>query len=171
MIRLSSAAARSGLLGALLLTGIAWAGGSCKQPRDVAAIQTAALQQNLMVAALTCHSVNSYNQFVISHRPELLELDRALMNYFMQRNTQSGEADYHAYKTWLANTASMRSLHDPEFCRTAFAEFDAALDTTKPLPQVFSEEPVPTGIDIAACSDSTQSDTTPLQRSASLDDH
>jgi hypothetical protein len=160
----SSAVAKT--LAALMLAGTAWAGGSCKQPQDVAAIQAAALQQNLMVAALTCHSVNSYNQFVTSHRPELLELDRSLMSYFMHRNVTRGEEDYHAYKTWLANTASLRSLRDPQFCSTAQAEFESARDSTKPLPQVFSEEPVPTGVDVAACSDDA-----PLQRSASLFDN
>lgn len=170
MTRLSSAVAAK-TLAALLLAGSAWAGGSCKQPQDIAAIQTAALQQNLMVAALTCHGTNSYNQFVTSHRPELIELDRALMNYFMHRNAGSGEEDYHAYKTWLANTASLRSLHDPQFCNTAYAEFDAALDVAKPLPQVFSEAPVPTGVDMTVCADGPSIDYPPLQRSASLDDH
>ena len=65
-----------------LLAGNAWAAGSCVRPQDVTALRTAALQQQLMVAALTCHDVAAYNRFVISHQGALQVSDKALMDFF-----------------------------------------------------------------------------------------
>ena len=57
----------------------AWASPACERPEDAAAIHTAALQQELMVAAFLCHDIPAYNDFVLSHRSALQDSDRALM--------------------------------------------------------------------------------------------
>jgi hypothetical protein len=113
-----------------LLAGNAWAASVCARPQDMAALQTAALQQQLMVAALTCGDVNAYNGFVLSHRSELQKSDSALMSFFVRRgqDIQKGADDYNAYKTWLANDSSLRSLRDPRFCRSANVAFRVAHD-------------------------------------------
>ena len=151
----------SGVLAILLPAGTGWAGASCDTTQGEAALRTAALQQYLMVAALTCRKVASYNTFVTSHQSELQDSDRALLRYFVGRSAQTGDGDYNAYKTWLANTASMRSLHDPQFCLIAEAAYSASNDPSKPLLQLVREQPVP--IDIADMSCGSGSDVTVAQ--------
>jgi hypothetical protein len=87
-------------------------------------LQSAALQQQLMVAALTCHKSADYNQFVTSFRGQLIKSDNELKKFFAGR--PRGE-DYNAYKTRVANSASLRSLHDAQFCDSAQKVFDLAL--------------------------------------------
>lgn len=113
------------MLVAASLTGNAWAG--CISPADMAALKTAAMQQELMVAAFSCHDIDLYNHFVRSHQPELIQSDARLKAYFVQRDGGRGEASYHTYKTELANSSSLRSIQSTdEFCDRADADFGAA---------------------------------------------
>jgi hypothetical protein len=105
-----------------MVPGAAWAGG-CASQADASALRVAALQQELMVAAFTCHDVSRYNNFVRAHQPELIASDDTLKAYFVRR---SGEAAYHTYKTELANSASLRSVRDDGFCGRADHEFDVS---------------------------------------------
>jgi len=149
---------------AAVLIAVPVRGGQCGSREGETALRTAALQQYLMVAALTCQRVSAYNSFVVSHQSELQQSDRALLALFMSRNARTGDADYNAFKTWLANSASMRSLHDPQFCVIADAAFGAATERGTPLAQLVYERPVP--LDISAeCG--RQADAS-LQRQASL---
>lgn len=147
-----------------LLLSSAFAGPSCETPQGAAPLKTAALQQYLMVAALTCQRVPAYNLFVTSHQRELQQSDKSLLELFMRRDARSGDAQYNAYKTWLANAASMRSLHDPQFCQIADAAFGAAIDAGKPLAQIVSERPVPLDISDVECDTNAT-----LQRHAALE--
>jgi hypothetical protein len=110
-----------------MLTGNAWAATSCARPQEMMALRTAALQQRLMVAALACHDAADYNRFVVSHQRELQDSDRALMRFFVRQDAQKGTDDYNTYKTGLANDASLHSVRDPRFCRSAKAAFDDEL--------------------------------------------
>jgi hypothetical protein len=114
------------MLAAASLTGNAWAG--CVSDADMAALRTAAMQQELMVAAFSCHDIDLYNHFVRSHQPELIQSDARLKAYFVQRDGgRRGEASYHSYKTELANASSLRSIRSTEeFCDRAGADFDAS---------------------------------------------
>jgi hypothetical protein len=109
----------------LSLTANAWGSGRCAQPEEAMALNTAAIQQQLMVAALSCHQTRLYNRFVSSYRGELQRSDAVLLHYFAARH--GGKAAYHSYKTKLANAASLESLHDRHFCVEAHAVFHAAL--------------------------------------------
>jgi hypothetical protein len=98
---------------------------------DLSPLKTAALQQELMVAALSCHAVRAYNRFVRNHRAELLDSDAALLTYFARHDGDGGTAGYNAFKTELANAASLRSAEDTEgFCADADSEFDYVLRPT-----------------------------------------
>lgn len=113
-------------LAILVLTTGAGAREFCARPDEVTALKTAVVQQELMVAALSCHQTGLYNRFVIFHRGELQHSDAVLRNYFAQRD---GIEAYHAYKTRLANDASLDSLHDIEgYCSRARATFEDALE-------------------------------------------
>ncbi|GAA0572081.1 hypothetical protein [Rhizomicrobium electricum] len=96
----------------------------CATAPELKVLQSTALQQQLMVAALTCHMRDDYNRFVAAYRDGLMQSDAALKAFFATR--PRGE-DYNAYKTRVANTASLRSVHDPRFCDSARKVFDMAL--------------------------------------------
>lgn len=99
---------------------------SCDRPEDMLAVQTAALQQELVVAALMCREVSTYNEFVLSHQAALQQADATLLAFFKTTNPQDGFGAYNLYKTELANAASLRSVRDPYFCYRAKADFRAA---------------------------------------------
>src|SRR5262245_44237189 len=120
---------------ALMLTcmgGNVWAAAAtasgCARPADMNALRTAAMQQRLMVAALSCGESQSYNQFVRTYQTELQESDKNLQSYFRRVNGKTGTADYHAYKTKLANSSSMAVINDSTgYCASAKASFEEAL--------------------------------------------
>lgn len=105
----------------------------CATPADVTAIQVAAVQQELMVAALTCNDTASFNAFQTGYSDELRHSDRHLMTMFTRFFGAKGHAEYHAFKTRLANNSSIRSIHDNRgFCQEASQVFAAALAPGKP---------------------------------------
>ncbi len=107
----------------------AFASGSCVTPADAMALKTAALQQQLMVAAFMCHDTKPYNHFVLAYRRELQGSDRALKMFFIHRASGHGEADYDTYKTRAANLSALaQARNDRAFCNRASHLFDAALE-------------------------------------------
>jgi hypothetical protein len=96
----------------------------CASAPELKVLQSTALQQQLMVAALTCQMRGDYDRFVAAYRDGLIQSDAALKAFFAAR--PRGE-DYHAYKTRIANAASLRSVRDPQFCASARKVFDMAL--------------------------------------------
>lgn len=139
-----------------MLTGNAWAAASCARPQDVTALQVAALQQQLMVAAFSCNNAADYNRFVISHRRELQESDRALMGFFLRQDADKGTDNYNAYKTGLANDSSLRSARDPRFCRSAKAAFDDAFKHEGSVAELVSQRPSLARTGYASCAPSAQ---------------
>lgn len=116
---------------ATTLALLGWTGqalaGACAQPNEAIALKTAAMQQELMVAALYCNDVALYNRFVVSYQRELQSSDAALLTFFVHGH--GGSTAYHAYKTNLANDFSLSGLHAMgAYCQTAKLAFDAALD-------------------------------------------
>lgn len=123
----------------------------CAKTEEVTAIQAAAIQQELMVAALTCNEVTNFNTFQTSFGPELRAYDATLERMFKRLyGGGHGEAEYHAFKTRLANHSSMRSITDnPSYCQEARDVFAAALIPDKPTlagfvstVQVYEQSPV-----------------------------
>jgi hypothetical protein len=109
------------------MAGQGFAAGMCAKPDEALALKTAAMQQQLMVAALYCNDVGLYNRFVVSYQHELQSSDAALLAYFQRGH--GGSTAYHAYKTGLANDFSLNGLHGmASFCAGANAAFDAALN-------------------------------------------
>ena len=95
-------------------------------------MQAAAVQQQLMVAALSCDSVKLYNSFVIAYQKELYAADRQLLKFFRRMKPRGGELDYHSFKTRMANMSSQLSIHDiASFCTTSKAAFALALGPTR----------------------------------------
>jgi len=119
------------------------AGAPCTRPQELAAIKTAAVQQELMVAALSCNATPRYNQFVTTFQGALQASDRALQAFFQRAAGRGGMAAYHAFKTRMANAASRRSItHITNFCNGAESMFVAALDSGEPnLASFLSSQP------------------------------
>jgi hypothetical protein len=108
----------------IAMTAQASAAALC-DPGAAAALKTAAVQQELMVAGLTCGDVSAYNRFVLDYRPGLQKSDAALMAYFRDRD--GNEAGYDSYKTKLANLAAGKSgANTARYCASAGREFAAA---------------------------------------------
>ena len=133
------------------------------------------MQQRLMVAALSCGETQSYNNFVRAYQKELQASDRALQNYFRRVNGKTGTADYHAYKTRLANSSSMAVINDMTgYCASAKASFDQALNakpnltvftSTAAIDQRFVPCPLQTASDTAKKAPAPAPRTRPAQRS------
>ena len=100
----------------------------CASPAEAAALKTAVMQQELMVAALQCHETAAYNRFVLAYRPELQDSDAALKAFFVRRGGEHGEAGYDTFKTKAANLSALEQARNgPAFCADAHALFQAAL--------------------------------------------
>jgi hypothetical protein len=100
----------------------------CASPAEAAALKTAVMQQELMVAALQCHEAGAYNRFVINYRGELQSSDAALKAFFVRRGGEHGEAGYDTFKTKAANLSALEQARDAQsFCADAHALFGAAL--------------------------------------------
>ena len=111
------------VLALMAMTAQASAAAICDQ-KTAAALKTAAVQQELMVACLTCHASAAYNRFVLTDQPQLQQSDADLMAYFKTRD--GNEAGYDSYKTKLANLAAGREASDDAFCAATARVFRAA---------------------------------------------
>jgi hypothetical protein len=106
----------------------------CTTQNELSSLRTAALQQQLMVAGLTCHAADAYNRFVLAYRPELQKSDAELKDYFIRRGGERGEADYDTFKTKLANLASFSDSTDGRaYCANSRVSFEMALRDNQSL--------------------------------------
>src|SRR5258705_1479361 len=120
-----------------------WAQGICVRPQDMTALQTATVQQHFMFAGLSCDTADLYNSFVRANRGDLQKSDEALQAYFVRRDARTGVADYHSFKTKLANVYSSRSAGNPKsFCRNATASIQIALRDKKNFAELVSSQPI-----------------------------
>lgn len=108
----------------------------CASTSEVTAIQAQVVQQQLMVAALTCGQIANFNAFQTSFRSEMVASDGNLMRMF--KRLGKGSAGYHLFKTNLANKFSIKSIRArQEFCDAVVPVFAAALAPVKPTLREF----------------------------------
>jgi hypothetical protein len=116
---------------------------NCAAPGEELALRTAALQQQLMVAAFMCHDGPVYNRFVQVHRDELQGSDAVLKGYFVRHGNAPG---YDTYKTRAANLSGLaQARNDQDFCAVAGQLFAAALETQAPLAAFVAAAPAAPG--------------------------
>jgi len=114
------------------VVGNAWGADVCAKAPELTALQVAAVQQQLMVAAFACNDASLYNRFVLAYRDELQRSDQSLQAFFTRMDETTGAAEYHTFKTKMANIYSLRSNANKNgFCQSAKASFDAALSGEK----------------------------------------
>src|SRR3954470_8726962 len=127
MLKTASAAIALLALANPALINSAWAAG-CATPSEAAALKTAVIQQELMVAALQCHETAAYNPFVMNYRGELQSSDATLKAFFVRRGGEHGEAGYDTFKTKAANLSALEQARDARsFCADAHALFTGVL--------------------------------------------
>jgi hypothetical protein len=108
----------------LALANPALAAGGCATSADAAALKTAVINQELMVAAFQCQEVSAYNRFVTTRKRELQSSDAVLKAYFIR--SKRGEAGYDSFKTKAANISALeQARHSDTFCANAHALFAA----------------------------------------------
>lgn len=113
------------LISASLLGATAVQAAPCTTSGEWAALRSAAVQQELMVAGLTCQAIGSYNRFVIAYRGELQASDADLKAYFIKRQGARGEAAYDTFKTKLANLSSLSEISNTSgFCASMRMAFN-----------------------------------------------
>lgn len=139
------------------------AGERCASPREYSSLKLAALQQELMVAALTCHETRSYNRFVLSYRPQLQRSDRAMLAFFKKRDgARAGDAHYNAYKTKLANDSMLQeNANGDAYCDEAREAFQAAFENHGSLNNWVATQRVSVEIPYEDCSKEEAEVTTP----------
>ena len=109
----------------------------CAQPDEAAAIQTTAVDQQLVDAALTCGDATraSFNAYRTAFGPELRLTDKALLRMFTRLyGGTKGDAAYNLFKTNMASKAELKRIQNStDFCRAADLVLAAANGPQKPL--------------------------------------
>ena len=96
------------VLALITMTAPLAAAPKCATPVDVAAFRSAAIQQQLMVAALTCNQLDQYNRYVVAYRSELQRSDNELKSYFIRQGSEAAyDTDltdilYHRHRETIA---------------------------------------------------------------------
>jgi hypothetical protein len=107
----------------------------CADPAEVTAMQTTAIQQQLMDAALTCGDAarDNYNAFQTRFGPDLRTSDQRMLRMFSRiMGGKKGDKAYNYFKTELAAKAELRRTHNhDDFCQEANLVVAAALGPTK----------------------------------------
>jgi len=124
-----------------LVASQAGAVSNCAGERDELAMKTAAVQQALMVAALSCSDVGLYNRFVVNHQGALQRSDHELMAFFERENGEGGAAEYHAFKTKAANVSALEAARNHDnYCNNAGRLFEAGLPAEVDLAAFVTEQ-------------------------------
>ncbi len=117
----------SGLVAVGLLTSNV-ATAQCVRPGDYPAFDITALQNKLMVTALTCDARDKYDAFVMKYRPELASQNKALSNYFSRANSRRARQQQDDYMTQLSNSQSSTGLRQGTlYCQYNLGVFDEVM--------------------------------------------
>jgi hypothetical protein len=129
----SMALARRGTLGAALAVAIAAASVSASASeisltsKERASLEMRVMQSELMVAALSCSSRDSYNAFVTRYQSQLVDHGKTMQNLFKRLHGGNAFNQINAFVTRMANEASLKMIRDERFCAEANEMFQALL--------------------------------------------
>jgi hypothetical protein len=151
------AGAIGGITACSLLFNPAMGSESCVSRSDAMALKTAAVQQQLMVAAFMCHDASAYNRFVRGYQTDLQDSDASLKSYFVHRSGRRGEAAYDTYKTKVANLSALsQAKNNGAFCGAAERLFAQAQESRVSLRSFVEDAPSPPGFRDSCVSAPTQ---------------
>jgi hypothetical protein len=135
----------------LLTAGSAWAD-PCTDPVAQTALNTRALQTELMVAALSCGNRIHYNAFVIKYRGDLVKHGRSLQSFFQREHGAAGRKNLNTFITRLANEASQRSsITHAAFCANSSSLFNRLLSARPVTLEKLLASSTSSSYDIAPC--------------------
>lgn len=104
---------------ALIVPNLA-AAAVCAVPADENALQVRMLQNELMVAALTCNQRAAYNGFIMRFKPQLGAEGKHLQTFFKQKYGSGSTRALNGFITRIANESSHRGMKQRgAFCRQA----------------------------------------------------
>jgi hypothetical protein len=107
----------------------------CVSADEADAFQLRALQNRLMVAALSCNQQTAYNTFVEKFQGELTSAGKSMRSYYMR--TGGGEAALNRHMTELANAAGLLRAKAPDdFCNDTWTMFLLLQDEPMELPTI-----------------------------------
>lgn len=107
----------------------------CVSAEEADAFQLRALQNRLMVAALSCNQETAYNTFVDKFQRELTSAGKSMQGYYMR--TGGGEAALNHHMTELANAAGLLRAQEPDdFCNDTWSMFLLLQDEPMDLPTI-----------------------------------
>src|ERR1700753_3146939 len=108
----------------------------CAQPAEVAAIQTTAVDQQLVDASLGCGpaTLDAFAAYRGNYRPDLYKADKLLLEMFKRvLGPAKGNAAYDTFKPHMAAKAELVRVHDVAgFCRAADLVLAAATAPSRP---------------------------------------
>jgi hypothetical protein len=97
----------------------------CARQNEVAAFSVAALKSELMVAAVSCHADDQYNDFIRRNRSVLVAEEKTSEGYFSRNDRAHWQRTRDDYITQLANAQSQRAMVlGNQFCQRIIGQFD-----------------------------------------------
>ncbi|MGH8508769.1 MAG: hypothetical protein ACREVH_08640 [Gammaproteobacteria bacterium] len=112
-----------------LLMAVSASADPCRGSVEQSALNTRALQTELMVAALSCGNKIHYNAFVKKYQGDLVKHGRSLQSLFQRKHGAAGRKNLNTFITRLANEASHRSsVTHAAFCANSSSLFDRLLN-------------------------------------------
>ncbi len=147
----------------LLTADSAWAA-PCTGPVEQSALNTRALQTELMVAALSCGNKFHYNAFVRKYQGDLVKHGRSLQSLFQRKHGAAGRKNLNTFVTRLANEASHRSsITHAAFCANSSSLFNRLLNAGPvDLEKLLEGPTTPSSHDFAPCGGTIDPDGKPI---------
>jgi len=131
------------LLVMLIPRGSFASNGICAHSNEENAINTKALQSELMVAALSCNMQNQYNSFIQRFRSQISSHEELVKSYFSRIYKKNSDSRLNNFITHLANESSKRSLivSSQQFCKQSSYLFNTLLTMPEQnISQISSEK-------------------------------
>jgi hypothetical protein len=95
--------------------------------KERASLEMRVMQSELMVAALSCASADSYNAFVTRYKSELTEYGKTMQDLFKRVHGGNAFNQINSFVTRVANEASLKMIQNTHFCEEANATFQGLL--------------------------------------------
>ena len=117
--------------GALIATS-AFANDISISEKERASLEMRLMQSELMVAALSCSSADSYNAFVSRYKSELTASGKTMQDLFKRVHGGNAFTQINSFVTRVANEASLKMALNSHFCEEAAQTFQVLLQGGSP---------------------------------------
>ena len=122
----------AGVAAAALMATSAFATEISISEKERASLEMRLMQSELMVAALSCSSADSYNAFVTRYKAELTAYGKTMQDLFKRVHGGNAFSQINSFVTRVANEASLKMALNSHFCDEAAQTFQALLQNNNP---------------------------------------